>query len=119
MSNSLPPMPSRVMEIQKMYLDLLQEIERAADDPDLTAQQALILARIGDEHLPANQILKKRYYAGTNASYNLNRLEKSGHLARATNRFDRRIVTVFLTPKGREVAVRVREALAEKERVAA
>jgi DNA-binding MarR family transcriptional regulator len=104
------------MSIQKEYLDLLREIDKAAGDPDVSAQQALLIANLGDEHLSGTQIMKKRYYAGTNANYNLNRLEKTGHIIRSTNRFDRRIVTISLTPKGREVAFRVRAALAERVR---
>jgi DNA-binding MarR family transcriptional regulator len=112
----LPPMPTRVFAIQRMYFDLLKEVEHITFAYSINAQQALMLAHIGDEELSPREIIRKRYYTGSNATYNLNNLTEAGFVTRAAAKFDRRKVLISLTPKGREVAEQVREALAERVR---
>lgn len=114
--SDLPPMPSRVTEIQKQHSDLMEEVSAIVEGYySVNAQQALTLAHIGDDEPAAKDITRRGYYVGTNASYTLSILEERGFLNRTEDKGDRRKVIVRLTPRGLQVASLVRRMLAAKK----
>lgn len=109
---TLPELPRWIMDVQSDYSRMLTRVCDILSHRDLAPHQALMLACIGEEEIHAGDIIRRGYYIGQNASYNLKKLEETGYVERARPRTDRRCNLVSLTPKGIEVATLIRERLA-------
>lgn len=83
----------------------------------LTSEQALLIWRV-QKHFEEFNVLhhddltKRGYYFGTNASYNLKKLTEMGLMASERNGGDRRRTDITLTEKGAEVGEIVAGAVA-------
>lgn len=100
--------------MDKSYFDLICSIERlnklVADSVDaelgkmgldeVSAVQALLLYKIGDQTMPIGEISSRGYYLGTNISYNLKKLIKAGYIKQTEADYDKRSSIIELTDKG-------------------
>lgn len=90
------------------------ELDR--NDIEISATQAMILVRLGDDEVSAS-ILDRDCHLGTNAAHNLKRLVECGYLERKRRRDDGRMVKIRATPKGREVALAAADLFARQARM--
>jgi DNA-binding MarR family transcriptional regulator len=104
------------MAIQTAYFDLMRAVSDIA--PDLSPDIALMLALIGDQTLTPTEIMRRKYFNGTNMSYSLVLLEKAGFIIRSSAP-DRRKRPVTLTRKGMAIAHDIANAFSEEARRAA
>ncbi len=95
--------------LHRRFLDVLRaELDRLGID-DINPSQSVILANIGGGEITMRDLVKRGYYLGSNASYNIKKLVESGYLEQMRSPHDRRSVRLRLSPKGRELCHRVRE----------
>jgi DNA-binding MarR family transcriptional regulator len=62
--------------------------------------QALLLFNMGDAEVSIGELLSRGYYLGSNVTYNVKKLAKSGYLTSERSEHDRRSIRVRLTRKG-------------------
>lgn len=84
--------------LERVYVHLTEKITH--EYPNISHTQALLLARVPDEGCFVGEILQKGYSIGTNASYNLSKLVKSGYIKMETPHLDRRRKKILLTKRG-------------------
>ena len=106
---------TRLIErLHRRFLDVLRaELDLLGVD-DVNAPQSLLLANIGDDAVTVRDLIKRGYYLGSNASYNIKKLVEGGYLEHGRSPRDRRSVRIRLSPKGLDLCKRVRE-LQEKQ----
>ena len=85
---------------------------------DLTPERALIMVSLSGGAQTVQQINRNAYF-GSNVSYNLSHLEKSGYVEMVENLQDRRSKFVRLTAAGHDVLRRLNERRAERADLAA
>lgn len=100
---------SLIERLNRRLLDLVKDEFDRMDWSDINPTQALLLFHMGKQEVRAGDFRRRGYYLGSNASYNLMKLEALGYLMRTQGVVDRRIVKVKLTGKGEEVAEVVEE----------
>ncbi len=100
-----------ILSVQSAYADLEEEIRGALGNVAITPAAAIVIMCLGNQSLTATEIMRRRYYVGSNFSYTLRRLEESGFLFGEPSENDRRIRRLSLTPSGHDLALRIREAL--------
>ena len=95
----------------KLFLEAIkQELDRSKYT-DLTAIQALILLNINDNAVTIGEVLSRGYYLGSNASYNIKKLTKTGYIAAVPSDYDKRAIIIQLTKKGIELCSKIDTAL--------
>ena len=109
---SLPPMPDHIIGARRAYAGMLKRLRSALAGIPVTAQQGLIIMSLGQDTIPASNLVQDGYYDGTNAAYNLKALENARLIKRSSIKGDRRKRLVSLTPEGLELCVRLRRSLA-------
>lgn len=91
----------RVIErLHRRSLDLMRVDLSKAGVEDLSPSQVMMLFTIGPAELSVKELIKRGYYLGSNASYNLKRLVEGGYVIRTASESDRRAARVQLTDKG-------------------
>ena len=89
-----------IERLNKLVLDSIDtELGKMGLD-DVSAIQALLLYKIGNQTMPIGEISSRGYYLGTNISYNLKKLIKSGYIKQTEADYDKRSSIVELTEKG-------------------
>ena len=88
---------------QQMLCVLKDELDRRGIRA-INNVQALILFHFEDEVLRVSDLRAQGRYAGSNVTYNVQKLVEAGYVQREPSETDRRVVFVKLTPKGRELA---------------
>lgn len=89
--------------LHRLMSDLVKDALAEAGVEDLSSTQAMMLHAIGADELSAGDLKARGRYLGSNLSYNLKKLDESGHIHYARCDEDRRSVRVRLTAKGREI----------------
>lgn len=107
---------SEALAIQTAYVNVLAKIQEMA--PDVSPEFGLVLALVGGQTFTPAEIMRRKYYAGTNLTYGLKCLEKSGLIERCSAS-DRRKKPLILTTKGRWLADRIASAFAAEAKDAA
>lgn len=99
-----------------LLMDLVRrELDSVNDEPQrLTGVQALLIFNIGDTELTAGELTSRGLYAGSNVTYNLDRLAVGGYIERKRGETDRRNVHVSLTAKGKIIAAETALILAKQ-----
>lgn len=98
---------------------MLSRVQRELYENGLAPQQAIMIMEIGDTTLPAGEIHRRGFYAGSNVSYNLKILCEKGFLKKSQVKGDRRKVLISLTERGLDLCIRLRRSLADMQRKAA
>ena len=101
---------TRLIErLHRRFLDVLRaELDHLGID-DINASQSLILVNIDRDEVTVRDLIKRGYYLGSNASYNIKKLVESGYLEQERSPHDRRSVRIRLSPKGLELCAKVRK----------
>ncbi len=92
---------SMAERLHRRAMDLLDgELVRLGTG-DLNATQAMILLQMGSDEMTVSELTLRGCYQGTNVSYNLRRLTESGYVVQKRSGWDRRVVNVQVSEKGR------------------
>lgn len=104
---------TRLIErLHRRFLDVLRaELDHLGVD-DINAVQSLILANINSDEITVRDLIKRGYYLGSNASYNVKKLVECGYLEQERSPTDRRSVRIRLSQKGLDLCAKV-QALQE------
>src|SRR5205085_10677904 len=92
-----------VERLHRRLLDVIKDEFDRRGRSDINSVQALLLYNIGEKELTAGELRPRRYYLGSNVSYNLQKLVEMGYLDHQRSRLDRRSVRIRRTDSGREV----------------
>lgn len=109
---------TRMIErLHRRHLDMLRyELDRLGVD-GISAAQALMLTKMRGQSISVRDLVERGYYLGSNVSYNIKQLVKSGLVVQERSPHDRRSLRVNLTDKGEELCRQIGEA-EEKHAVA-
>lgn len=89
--------------INVVALKLKNELNRCFSNYEITAEQWAVLNRLWDKDgVTQKELAEKTAKDQPNTGRILEKLEKKGFISRQSDKNDRRILLVFLTPKGRE-----------------
>ncbi len=92
-----------VERLHRLLLEVIKaELERE-DFKEINAVQALLVFNIGGEEVTAGELRSRGYYMGSNVSYNLKKLVKSGFINQEMSKTDKRSNRLTLTQKGQNV----------------
>ena len=96
-----------IERLHRRFLDVIRaELDYLGID-DINAVQSLILANIGDDEITVRDLIKRGYYLGSNASYNIKKLVEAAYLEQERSPHDRRSVRIKLSQKGRDLCAKV------------
>lgn len=105
-----PPAPSdhlayvailrSVERLYRQFMELLdtQLVEIGA--LEINNVQGLILFNIAHDEVTISELVSRRYYLGSNVSYNVRKLVEHGYLSQSRSQHDKRSTRVRLTDKG-------------------
>lgn len=82
---------------------------------ELTPVELMLLLNIPSSPVTSTEIALKRYYKGTNCSYNVGQLIKKGYLRKSPNRNDARSILIHFTEKGVKLRNEFKEYFDKKE----
>ncbi len=96
-----------IERLHRRFLDVLRaELDRLGVD-DINAVQSLILTNVNSEEITVRDLIKRGYYLGSNASYNVKKLVEAGYLEQERSPHDRRSVRIRLSPKGLDLCEKI------------
>ncbi len=103
---------TRMIErLHRRHLDMLRyELDRLGVE-GISAAQALMMTKIKGQTISVRDLVERGYYLGSNASYNIKQLVKSGLILQERSPHDRRSMRLKLTDQGEELCDKI--ALAE------
>jgi DNA-binding MarR family transcriptional regulator len=108
--------PSALLALQRATHVTLHQIATELVDLDMTASEINALANLADgAPRTVSQLGAAAGARPTTLTSVLDRLERRGHITRATSAGDRRSVLIELTDSGRATATAIRETLAALE----
>ncbi|MBE7637637.1 winged helix DNA-binding protein [Sneathiella sp. P13V-1] len=109
---------TRLIErLHRRFLDVVRVELDQIGVKDINAVQALLLVNIGEEEVNVRELMARGYYQGSNASYNLKKLEQKHYLIQEKSERDRRATMIRLSEKGLDLIERLNkseEAQAQK-----
>ena len=70
---------------------------------DINNVQAIMLYNIGKDTLAVGDLIQRKYYLGSNVTYNLRKMGEMGYVVQVQSDFDKRSNYVSLTKKGLEL----------------
>lgn len=86
--------------VYRLFLDGVKHDLQELNVKDITTSQALILYNIGQERLSVSEIMSRKYYLGTNVTYNLRKMVETDYVVQTASTTDQRVQYVSLTDKG-------------------
>jgi DNA-binding MarR family transcriptional regulator len=89
--------------LHRQFLELLEAELHQNGIEDINSVQALVLYNIGDDQPSVGELVKRGYYLGTNATYNVHRMAESGYVTQERSTTDRRAFRVKLSRKGKQL----------------
>jgi len=89
--------------LHRRFLELIETELRQHGIEDINGVQALILFNIGEDQPSVGELIKRGYYLGTNATYNVQKLVEVGYVIHQRSEVDRRAYKVKLSPRGLQV----------------
>ena len=92
-------------KITQDFEELSQNILYSSGIEDLNATQAILLYKISlyKGNISPKEIGSKRYYNGTNVTYNLNKLKNKGYLEEKKSDIDKRKKNINITKKSDKI----------------
>ncbi len=112
MSKSYIDLVLNAERLYRVFLDVMRiELKRLKID-DLNNTQALILYNIGKDKITVGDIISRKYYLGSNVSYNLKKMIEMDYVKQERSAFDKRTIFVTLTKKGMTLFDAIEKALA-------
>lgn len=102
---------TRMIErLHRRHLDMLRyELDKLGVE-DINAAQVLMLTKIQGHTISVRDLVERGYYLGSNASYNIKQMVKSGLVEQERSTHDRRSIRVRLTEAGEDLCRKVADA---------
>ncbi len=102
---------TRLIErLHRRFLDVVRVELDQIGVKDINAVQALLLVNIGEEEVNVRELMARGYYQGSNASYNLKKLEQKHYLIQEKSERDRRATMIRLSEKGLDLIERLNKS---------
>lgn len=98
-------------QAQKSFLELIDHELKMINEEHLSAVQALIILNIGDIDISLGDLILKRGYSGSNASYNIKKMVSGGYIEQVQSPHDKRSLILRLTTKGTDVFKKLKGAV--------
>lgn len=89
-----------IERLQRRFFDVLKAELDKKGILDINPVQAMMLFKIGDDEMTVGELTLRGYYIGSNVSYNVKELEKTGYLEKARSIHDKRSFRVKVSEKG-------------------
>src|SRR5262249_4047713 len=89
--------------LHRQFLELIETELHQHGIEDINSVQALMLFNIGDDQPSVGELVKRGYYLGTNATYNVHKMVEAGYVSQERSTTDRRAFRVRLTRKGKQL----------------
>lgn len=86
--------------VYRLFLENVKHELQICDIQDITHIQALILYNIGHDSIAVSELIYRKYFLGSNITYNLKKMAEAGYIHQVRSDFDKRSVHVSLTEKG-------------------
>lgn len=103
MKNSCIDFYTILDQTHKSFLELMNHELESIDANDLTPIQGFIILSIGDNNVSLSEIVLKRGYSGSNASYNIKKMVSGGYIKQIPSPHDKRSFLLTLTEKGKNI----------------
>ena len=87
---------------QKLH-DLINLVLEESNMGEVTSVQALLIYNLGEHEIMVGELKTRGFYLGSNVSYNLKKLVKSGYVSQVPSPHDKRATKVSLTTQGHRV----------------
>ena len=87
--------------LHRQFLDVIEVELRRHGIADINGVQGLMLFNIGEDEPSVGEVIKRGYYLGTNATYNIHKAVEAGYLIHERSTTDRRAFRVKLSPRGK------------------
>lgn len=97
----------------RLFLDIIKQELDFLNCTDITAIQALILLNLGDNVVTIGEVISRGYYIGSNASYNIKKLIKTGYISQVSSEYDKRAVFLKSTKKGLDLCAKIDKSIDE------
>ncbi len=104
-----------IERLQRRFFDMLKVELDKNDIYDINPVQAMMLYKIGDDEMTVGELTLRGYYIGSNVSYNVKELEKTGYLEKARSIHDKRSFRIKVSDKGIKVCDIISAMLASHE----
>jgi DNA-binding MarR family transcriptional regulator len=89
--------------LHRQFLELIEtELHRHGIE-DINSVQALMVFNIGEDQPSVGELVKRGYYLGTNATYNVHKMVEAGYVVQERSTVDRRAFRVKLSRKGKQL----------------
>lgn len=111
MKNSCVDFYVSLEKTYKSFLDLVKHELDAIEAGDLTPVQAFIILNIGDSEVSLSELVLKRGYSGSNASYNIKKMVSSGYIKQTPSPHDKRSLILSLTDKGKKLFDKLQDSM--------
>lgn len=92
-----------IERLQRRFFDVLKAELDKKGILDINPVQAMMLYKIGDDEMTVGELTLRGYYIGSNVSYNVKELEKTGYLEKARSIHDKRSFRVKVSDKGQKI----------------
>jgi DNA-binding MarR family transcriptional regulator len=89
--------------LHRQFLELIEAELHQHGIEDINSVQALMLFNIGEDQPSVGELVKRGYYLGTNATYNVHKMVEAGYVNQERSTTDRRAFRVKLTRKGKQL----------------
>jgi len=99
-----------VERLYRQFMEMLdaQLVEIGA--LEINNVQGLILFNIAHDEVTISELVSRRYYLGSNVSYNVRKLVEHGYLSQSRSQHDKRSTRVRLTDKGLQLRAALESA---------
>lgn len=98
--------------LQRRHLDIVRLKLEAVGVDDISPAQAMLLIEIGEGEINLRDLVERRHYLTSTATYNVRKLVEGGYVEHKRGARDRRTTRLSLTERGRALLDRI-EAVEE------
>lgn len=89
--------------VYRLFMESVKYELKRLEVNDINNVQAIILYNIGEDRLTIGDLIQRKYYLGSNVTYNLHKMVDAGYVDQVQSDFDKRSSYVSLTEKGRDL----------------
>jgi len=96
--------------LQRRHLDVVRTKLEASGVADISPTQAMLLIEIGEGEVQLRDLVERRHYLASTATYNVRKLVDSGYVEHMRGARDRRVTRLRLTERGAALLDRIESA---------
>ena len=86
--------------VYRLFMESVKNELKRLDIKDINSVQAIMLYNIGMEKITVGDLISRKYYLGSNVTYNLKKMVEADYVQQVQSNYDKRSSYVFLTKKG-------------------